>query len=117
MLEAEVRDDVGREVAMRRAEHASRVALPERGIGRVRMKTAEGVFEFAASQVRDTAEPLVSGIRQYLADCDRSRSRTWRSSSTHVGLSYARHRRRLHGRSRMSAAKPGSRSSELTERL
>ena len=32
-----------------------------------RMKTAEGVVEFAAPQVRDTAEPFVSGIRQNLA--------------------------------------------------
>jgi hypothetical protein len=31
------------------------------------MKTAEGVVEFAAPQVRDTAEPFVSGIRQNLA--------------------------------------------------
>src|SRR5688572_15245940 len=31
------------------------------------MKTAEGMVEFAAPQVRDTAEPFVSGIRQNLA--------------------------------------------------
>ena len=62
-LEAEVRDEVGRE----RYERAEGDASGYRnGYRTGRMKTAEGV-EFAAPQVRDTAEPFVSGIRQNLA--------------------------------------------------
>jgi len=63
-LEAEVRDEVGRE----RYERADGEASGYRnGYRAGRMKTAEGVVEFAAPQVRDTAEPFVSGIRQNLA--------------------------------------------------
>ena len=63
-LEAEVRDEVGRE----RYERADGDASGYRnGYRTGRMKTAEGVVEFAAPQVRDTAEPFVSGIRQNLA--------------------------------------------------
>ena len=63
-LEAEVRDEVGRE----RYERAEGDASGYRnGYRAGRMKTAEGVVEFAAPQVRDTAEPFVSGIRQNLA--------------------------------------------------
>ena len=63
-LEAEVRDEVGRE----RYERAEGEASGYRnGYRTGRMKTAEGVVEFAAPQVRDTAEPFVSGIRQNLA--------------------------------------------------
>src|SRR3954465_6791205 len=63
-LEAEVRDEVGRE----RYERADGEASGYRnGYRTGRMKTAEGVVEFAAPQVRDTAEPFVSGIRQNLA--------------------------------------------------
>src|SRR5213076_1660591 len=62
-LEAEVRDEVGRE----RYERADGEASGYRnGYRTGRMKTAEGVVEFAAPQVRDTAEPFVSGIRQNL---------------------------------------------------
>ena len=79
-LEAEVRDEVGRE----RYERADGDASGYRnGYRTGRMKTAEGVVEFAAPQVRDTAEPFVSGIRQNLAGRTGG-SRTWRSSSTHA---------------------------------
>ena len=103
-LEAEVRDEVGRE----RYERAEGEASGYRnGYRTGRMKTAEGVVEFAAPQVRDTAEPFVSGIRQNLG-VGPARSRTWRSSSTMRTVD-ARHRRRVHGRSRTSAAEPGGR--------
>jgi putative transposase len=63
-LEAEVRDEVGRG----RYERVDGEASGYRnGYRTGRMKTAEGVVEFAAPQVRDTAEPFVSGIRQHLA--------------------------------------------------
>ena len=63
-LEAEVRDEVGRE----RYERADGEASGYRnGYRTGRMKTAEGMVEFAAPQVCDTAEPFVSGIRQNLA--------------------------------------------------
>ena len=63
-LEAEVRDEVGRD----RYERAHGEASGYRnGYRTGRMKTAEGVVEFAAPQVRETAEPFVSGIRQNLA--------------------------------------------------
>ena len=63
-LEAEVRDEVGRE----RYERADGKASGYRnGYRTGRMKTAEGVVEFAAPRVRDTAEPFVSGTRQNLA--------------------------------------------------
>ena len=79
-LEAEVRDEVGRE----RYERADGEASGYRnGYRTGRMKTAEGVVEFAAPQVRDTAEPFVSASdRTWRAG--RERSRTWRSSSTHA---------------------------------
>ena len=63
-LEAEVRDEVGRERYERGDGEASGY---RNGYRTGRMKTAEGVVEFAAPQVRDTAEPFVSGIRQNLA--------------------------------------------------
>ena len=104
-LEAEVRDEVGRE----RYERADGEASGYRnGYRTGRMKTAEGVVEFAAPQVRDTAEPFVSGIRQNLA------GRTGALEDLAVelyarGTVDARHRRRVHGRSRTSAAEPGGR--------
>ena len=63
-LEAEVRDEVGRE---RYERTDGQVSGYRNGYRTGRMKTAEGVVEFAAPQVRDTAEPFVSGIRQNLA--------------------------------------------------
>src|SRR3954466_4969386 len=63
-LEGEVRDEVGRERYQRADGEASGY---RNGYRTGRMKTAEGVVEFAAPQVRDTAEPFVSGIRQNLA--------------------------------------------------
>jgi putative transposase len=63
-LEAEVRDEIGRERYARAEGEASGYRNGYR-VGR--MKTAEGMVEFAAPQVRDTAEPFASAIRQNLA--------------------------------------------------
>jgi putative transposase len=63
-LEAEVRDNLGRE----RYERGSGGSAGYRNGYRCgRMKTAEGMVEFSAPQVRDTAEPFVSAIRENLA--------------------------------------------------
>ena len=60
-LEGEVRDRIGRE----RYERADGEAKGYRnGYRPGRMKTAEGMVEFAAPQVRDTPEPFVSEIRE-----------------------------------------------------
>ena len=62
-LEGEVRDRIGRE----RYERADGEAKGYRnGYRPGRMKTAEGMVEFAAPQVRDTPEPFVSEIRENL---------------------------------------------------
>ena len=62
-LEGEVSDAVGRE----RYERAEGEASGYRnGYRTGRMKTAEGMVEFSAPQVRDTSEPFVSAIRQNL---------------------------------------------------
>ena len=62
-LEGEIRDRIGRE----RYERADGEAKGYRnGYRPGRMKTAEGMVEFAAPQVRDTAEPFVSEIRETL---------------------------------------------------
>jgi putative transposase len=63
-LEGEVRDEIGRERYARAAGEASGY---RNGYRTGRMKTAEGIVEFAAPQVRDTAKPFVSAIRQNLA--------------------------------------------------
>ena len=63
-LEGEVRDEIGRDRYERAAGEASGY---RNGYRPGRMKTAEGMVEFAAPQVRETAEPFVSGIRQNLA--------------------------------------------------
>jgi putative transposase len=63
-LEGEVRDGIGRD----RYERAGGDASGYRnGYRTGRMKTAEGMVEYAAPQVRETAEPFVSSIRQNLA--------------------------------------------------
>lgn len=63
-LEGEVRDRIGRE----RYERADGDPKGYRnGYRTGRMKTAEGVVEFSAPQVRDTPEPFVSAIRENLA--------------------------------------------------
>ena len=54
-LEGEVRDRIGRE-RYRRADGEAEGY--RNGYRHGRMKTAEGTFEFAAPQVRDTSEPL-----------------------------------------------------------
>ena len=80
-LEAEVRDEVGRE----RYERADGEASGYRnGYRTGRMKTAEGVVEFAAPQVRDTPSrsPQRSGRTWRVGQ---ERSRIWRSSSMRVG--------------------------------
>src|SRR5215211_1900201 len=60
-LEGEVRDGIGRD----RYERAGGDASGYRnGYRTGRMKTAEGMVEYAAPQVRETAEPFVSSIRQ-----------------------------------------------------
>ena len=62
-LESEVSDRIGRE----RYERADGEAKGYRnGYRPGRMKTAEGMVEFAAPQVRDTPEPFVSEIRENL---------------------------------------------------
>ena len=111
-LEAEVRDEVGRE----RYERADGEASGYRnGYRTGRMKTAEGVVEFAAPQVRDTAEPFVSGIRQNLAGRTGALE-DLRSSFMHADC------RRATSKTR-SRTKPGCRLlsraavSEITERL
>jgi putative transposase len=63
-LEAEVRDNLGRE----RYERGSGESAGYRNGYRCgRMKTAEGMVEFSTPQVRDTAQPFVSAIRENLA--------------------------------------------------
>jgi putative transposase len=63
-LEGEVRDEIGRERYARAAGEASGY---RNGYRTGRMKTAEGMVEFAAPQVRDTTKPFASAIRQNLA--------------------------------------------------
>jgi hypothetical protein len=63
-LEGEVRDEIGRE---RYARAAGETSGYRNGYRTGRMKTAEGMVEFAAPQVRDTTKPFVSGIRQNLS--------------------------------------------------
>ena len=63
-LEGEVRDKLGRERYERSAGQASGY---RNGYRTGRMKSAEGMVEFAAPQLRDTPEPFVSAIRQNLA--------------------------------------------------
>jgi putative transposase len=63
-LEGEVRDRLGRE----RYERADGESAGYRnGYRTGRMKTAEGMVEYAAPQVRDTSEPFVSAVREHLA--------------------------------------------------
>jgi putative transposase len=64
-LESEVRDHIGRE----RYERSDGEAKGYRnGYWAGRMKTAEGMVEFSAPQMRDTSEPFASAIRESLAD-------------------------------------------------
>jgi putative transposase len=62
-LESEVRDAIGRE-RYERSEDAGKGY--RNGYRAGRMKTAEGMVEFSAPQVRDTAEPFASAIRENL---------------------------------------------------
>ena len=64
VLEAEARDKLGRE-RYERAEGES--SGYRNGYRTGRMKTAEGTVEFSAPQLRDTAEPFVSAVRENLA--------------------------------------------------
>src|SRR5215217_1485249 len=74
-LEGEGRDEIGRERYARAAgigrERYARAAGEtsgyRNGYRTGRMKTAEGMVEFAAPQVRDTTKPFVSAIRQNLS--------------------------------------------------
>src|SRR5207245_6596674 len=59
VLEAEARDKLGRE----RYERAGY----RNGYRTGRLKTAEGSVRFSAPQLRDTAEPFVSAVRENLA--------------------------------------------------
>jgi len=64
VLEAEARDKLGRE----RYERAEGEASGYRnGYRTGRLKTAEGAVKFSAPQLRDTAEPFVSAVRENLA--------------------------------------------------
>src|SRR3954466_16140633 len=60
-LEGEVRDEIGRDRYERSQGEASGY---RNGYRKGRLKTAEGMVEFAAPQVRETAEPFVSAIRE-----------------------------------------------------
>lgn len=63
-LEGEVRDGIGR----KRYERGNGEKTGHRnGYRAGRMKTADGMVEFSAPQVRETAEPFVSAIRENLA--------------------------------------------------
>ena len=63
-LEGEVSDALGRARYERSAGEAKGYRNGYRG---GRMKTAEGMVEFSAPQVRDTPEPFVSAIRENLS--------------------------------------------------
>jgi putative transposase len=64
VLESEARDQLGRE----RYERAEGEASGYRnGYRTGRLKTAEGAVKFSAPQLRDTAEPFVSAVRENLA--------------------------------------------------
>jgi putative transposase len=63
-LEGEVRDRLGRE---RYERTDGEPAGYRNGYRTGRMKTAEGMVEYAAPQVRDTPEPFVSAVRERLA--------------------------------------------------
>jgi putative transposase len=63
-LEGEVTDAIGRE---RYERSAGETAGYRNGYRRGRLKTAEGVVEYAAPQVRETAEPFTSALRAALA--------------------------------------------------
>jgi putative transposase len=64
VLEAEARDKLGRE----RYERAEGEPSGYRnGYRTGRLKTAEGSVRFSAPQLRDTAEPFVSAVRENLA--------------------------------------------------
>ncbi len=79
-LEGEVRDKIGRE----RYERADGEAEGYRnGYRRGRMKTAEGMMEFSAPQVRDTPAPFVSAIRESLAG--RTQALEWAVDPRHRG--------------------------------
>ena len=80
-LEGEVRDEIGRDRYERSQGEASGY---RNGYRKGRLKTAEGMVEFAAPQVREAAEPFVSAIREMSA-AGPERSRISRSSSMHAG--------------------------------
>src|SRR5437870_4857798 len=64
-LEAEARDAVGREFY----EHGAAEGEGYRnGYRTGKLKTAEGVVEFSAPQVSDTAEPFKSKVREHLGE-------------------------------------------------
>jgi putative transposase len=64
VLEAEARDKLGRE----RYERAEGEPSGYRnGYRTGRLKTAEGAVRFSAPQLRDTAEPFLSAVRENLA--------------------------------------------------
>src|SRR5829696_8892394 len=98
-LEGEVREEIGRDRYERAEDEASSY---RNGYRPGRMKTAEGMVEFAAPQLRQTAEPFVSGIRQNLA------GRTGALEDLAVDL-YVSCRRETskNRRSRASAFEPG----------
>jgi transposase-like protein len=62
-LEGEVSDAIGRE---RYERSEGRSSGYRNGYRTGKVKTAEGIVEYAAPQVRDTAEPFVSAIREAL---------------------------------------------------
>ena len=64
VLEAEARDKLGRERYERVEGEPSGY---RNGYRTGRLKTAEGSVRFSAPQLRDTAEPFVSAVRENLA--------------------------------------------------
>jgi hypothetical protein len=68
------------------------------------MKTAEGMVEFSAPQVRETPEPFVSAIRENLVG--RTQALGSGCGTLCTRAVDPRHRRRLQGRERPAAAVP-----------
>src|SRR5262245_31344664 len=71
VLEAEARDKLGRERYERSEGEPSGY---RNGYRTGRLKTAEGSVRFSAPQLRDTAEPFVSAVREHLA----GRTEAWK---------------------------------------
>jgi Transposase, Mutator family len=101
-LEGEVRDEIGPE---RHARADSETKGYRNGYRPGQIKTAEGMVEFSAPQVRDTPESFASAIRENLA----SRTQVLEDLAVEILCAWTvdpRHRGRLHGRDRPPTALP-----------